>query len=94
MNNPNRDTVSKLESLPNIGKAIASDLRLIGIQKPKDLIGLDPFDLHNKLCVKKEKEIDSCVIDVFMAVIDFMEGSEPLPWWKFTKKRKEILNKK
>ncbi|MGK0256100.1 MAG: hypothetical protein ACI81I_000709 [Arcobacteraceae bacterium] len=91
MKNPNRDTVSKLEALPNIGKAIASDLRLIGIQKPKDLIGQNPFDLHNKLCIKKEKEIDPCVIDTFMAVISFMEGGESLPWWAFTQKRKLIL---
>lgn len=93
MKNPNRDIVSKLEELPNIGKAIASDLRLIGIQKPKDLIGQNPFNLHDKLCIKKEKEIDPCVIDIFMAVINFMEGEEPLPWWKFTEKRKLILKK-
>ena len=93
MKNPNRDMVSKLEALPNIGKAIASYLRLIGINKPKDLIGQNPFDLHDKLCVKKEKEIDPCVIDVFMAVIDFMEKGEPLPWWEFTEKRKLILKK-
>ena len=93
MKNPNRDTVLKLEALPNIEKIIASDLRLIGIQKPKDLIGQNPFDLHDKLCIKKEKEIDPCVIDTFMAVINFMEGEEPLPWWEFTQKRKQILKK-
>ena len=93
MKNPNRKTVSKLEDLPNLGKAISSDLRLIGIFKPQDLIGQNSFDLHNKLCIKKEKEVDPCVIDVFMAVIDFMEGSQPLPWWKFTEKRKQILRK-
>jgi len=68
MKNPNRNTVLKLELLPNIGKTIASDLRLIGIQKPKDLIGQNPFDLYDKLCIKKEKKIDFCVLDTFMAV--------------------------
>lgn len=93
MKNPDRKTVSKLEALPNIGKAIASNLRSIGINEPKDLIGQNPFNLHDKLCVEKNKEIDPCVIDVFMAVIDFMEGGEPLPWWEFTQKRKRILTK-
>lgn len=41
--------------------------------------------------IEKKKEIDPCVIDVFMAVIDFMEGEEPLPWWEFAQKRKQIL---
>ncbi len=39
MKNPDRKTVSKLEELPNIGKAIAGDLRLVGIQRPQELIG-------------------------------------------------------
>ena len=41
MKNPNRKTVSELTDLPNIGKAIASDLHSIGIQHPQDLIGKD-----------------------------------------------------
>ena len=94
MKNPNRDTVSKLEALPNLGKAISSDLRLIGINKPQDLIGQNPFNLHDKLCIEKEIDIDPCVIDVFMAVIDFMEGSDPLPWWEYTDERKQILKKR
>ncbi|MEA3491245.1 MAG: helix-hairpin-helix domain-containing protein [Campylobacterota bacterium] len=93
MKNPNRETVSKLEALPNLGKAISSDLRSIGISEPKHLIGKDPFDLYDKLCIKKGKHIDHCVIDVFMSVVDFMEGEEPQPWWKFTQKRKEILTR-
>jgi hypothetical protein len=32
MKNPDRKTVSRLEELPNIGKAMAADLRLIGIE--------------------------------------------------------------
>ncbi len=91
MKNPDRQSVSKLEDLPNIGKAIAVDLSLIGIETPKSLIKKDPFELYNKLCIKKKKQIDPCIIDVFISVVDFMEGGEPKPWWKFTAKRKEIL---
>ena len=93
MKNPNRETVSELEALPNLGKAISSDLRLIGVFEPQNLIGKNPFDLYNELCIKKGTLVDHCVIDVFMSVVDFMEGGEPRPWWKFTQKRKEILNK-
>ncbi len=94
MKNPNRETASELEALPNIGKAIGADLRSIGVETPQELIGRDPFELYEKLCVKKGERIDPCVIDVFMSVVDFMEGSEPQAWWAFTSKRKEILKSK
>jgi hypothetical protein len=41
MKNPDRKTVSQLVALPNIGKAMAADLQLIGIDHPKKLIGKD-----------------------------------------------------
>ena len=93
MKNPGRKTVVNLEELPNIGKAIANELRLIGIDHPKKLIGKDPFELYEKLCNTKGQHVDYCVLDVFMSAVDFMDGAEPQVWWAFTKKRKMILNK-
>lgn len=89
MKNPNRETVSKLEHLPNIGKKMAHYLELADIKSPKSLIGKDPFALYDKLCEKIGKKADPCVIDVFMSVIDFMEGAEPSAWWEFTSERKK-----
>ena len=94
MKNPDRNTVSKLVALPNIGKAIAKDLVLIGIDHPNKLVGKSHFDLYDKLCMKKGQHVDHCVIDVFMSAVDFMEGGEPKCWWEFTSKRKLILNEK
>jgi len=93
MKNPNRKTVSQLEELPNIGKAIAKDLQLLKIQHPKQLIGKDAFQLHDKLCTITGKKHDPCVIDVFLSVVHFMEGGKALPWWKFTKERKNHFSK-
>ena len=89
MKNPDRETVSRLEELPNIGKSIAGDLRSIGIDHPRKLIGKNPFKLYEKLCAKTGKRHDPCVIDVFLSVVHFMEGGDSLPWWMFTRKRKE-----
>lgn len=89
MKNPDRKTVSALEALPNIGKAIAADLRLIGIDHPKKLVGKDPFEIYRLLCEKTRTRHDPCVVDVFMAAVDFMEGGEPRAWWEFTGVRKE-----
>jgi Pathogenicity locus len=93
MKDPDRETVSKLDALPNIGKAISEDLILIGIDHPKKLIGKDAFELHGLLCSVTGQKHDPCVIDVFMSVIHFMEGGDPLPWWSFTEQRKKLLSK-
>ncbi|MBW1804399.1 MAG: helix-hairpin-helix domain-containing protein [Deltaproteobacteria bacterium] len=94
MKSPDREKVSRLEELPNIGKAIADKLRLIGIDHPRELIGKDPFDLHGALCAKTGKSQDPCVIDVFMSVVHFMEGGDALPWWSFTDERKKYIIQK
>jgi hypothetical protein len=89
MKKPDRKTISQLEELPNIGKAMAGDLRLVGIQHPKDLAGKDAYQLYDDLCSITGEKHDPCVIDVFLSVIDFMAGGEARPWWEFTTKRKK-----
>ena len=91
MKNPDRKTVQRLEELPNIGKSAAVDLRLIGIQRPQDLIGRNPYDLFDELRRVTGEEHDPCVLDVFLSVVDFMEGGDPAPWWKFSTERKRYF---
>ena len=91
MKNPDRETVSCLDELPNIGKAMTRDLQLIGIDHPQQLIGKDAFKLVEMLCEVSGEKQDPCVIDVFMAAIHFIEGGESLPWWSFTDERKKLL---
>jgi hypothetical protein len=88
MKNPDRKTVSRLDALPNIGKAMADKLHLIGIDHPRQLKGKSPFKLYEALCKATGKKHDPCVIDVFISVVHFMEGGDPLPWWSFTEERK------
>ena len=90
MKQPDREHISTLEELPNIGRAFSQRLRLIGITHPRQLIGKQAFALHQDLCEKTGEQIDPCVIDVFMSAIDFMEGGEARPWWRYTSKRKMI----
>ncbi len=93
MKNPDRETISHLEALPNVGKAMAEKLRLIGIDHPKKLRGKDPVALYDQLCSVTNIKHDPCVIDVFMSVVYFMENGDALPWWAFTDERKKLLNK-
>jgi hypothetical protein len=89
-----RDRLNKLEDLPNIGKQMAADLRLIGIHAPQQLAGKDPFKLYETLCGKTGIRHDPCVIDVFISIVRFMDGGEALPWWSFTAERKRTFRNK
>ena len=92
--NPNkvdRNRLNKLTDLPNIGKAGAEDLRLLGIHRPSQLVGMCPFEMYMKLCDLTATRHDPCVIDVFMSVTRFMAGEEARPWWHYTEERKEAL---
>ncbi len=80
-----------LEQLPNIGPALAADLRLIGIHTPAELRGKDPFVLYQKLCAATGQRQDPCVLDTFMAATDFMRGAPAAPWWKYTPQRKALF---
>ncbi len=80
-----------LEQLPNIGPALAADLRLIGIRHPHELRGKDAFVLYQKLCAATGQRQDPCVLDTFMAATDFMSGAAAAPWWKYTAQRKALF---
>ncbi|TDK68500.1 helix-hairpin-helix domain-containing protein [Sapientia aquatica] len=84
-----RTQFKKLEDLPNVGKATAADLRLLGITQPDQLRGQDPLHLYQELCRITGQRHDPCALDVFMAVVNFMEGGPELPWWEFTAERKK-----
>jgi hypothetical protein len=78
----------RLEDLPNIGPAMAADLRAIGIAHPHELAHRDAFVLYQSLCALSGKRQDPCVLDTFMAATDFMRGAAPAPWWAYTAQRK------
>jgi Pathogenicity locus len=82
-----------LESIPNIGKSIANDLRGLGIHQPLQLCGLDPYKLYQDIAIVTGVRHDPCLCDVFIAAIKFMEGGPPLPWWYYTAERKRNLQK-
>jgi hypothetical protein len=78
----------RLEQLPNVGPAMAADLRLLGIAHPRELAGHDALALYRALCRATGKRQDPCVLDTFIAAVDFMRGAEPRPWWAYTAQRK------
>ncbi|MFZ6844232.1 helix-hairpin-helix domain-containing protein [Undibacterium sp. RuTC16W] len=81
----------QLEQIPNIGKACAADLRLLGIHQPEQLKGRDPYVMYEDLCILTNARHDPCVIDTFISAVRFMEGAPALPWWDYTNERKAHL---
>jgi hypothetical protein len=80
-----------LEQLPNVGPAMAADLRLLGIQAPQALRGRDGLQLYRALCSVTGQRHDPCVLDTLLAVVDFMNGAPPAPWWAYTQQRKAMV---
>ena len=82
---------SRLEDLPNIGKAIAADLRSLGILSPKQLATHDPLLTYQALATVMGKRLDPCVLYTLLAVGHFQKTGERLPWWHFTAQGKQLL---
>jgi predicted GIY-YIG superfamily endonuclease len=91
--NPTRAVreVAHLEDIPNIGPAIAADLRQLGITTPADLPGRDPYGMYDDLCRITGQRHDPCLLDTFIAAVRYMEGAPKKPWWKYTAERKREM---
>ena len=82
-----------LEQLPNVGPAMAGDLRALGIRHPSELAGRYAYALYRALEQHSGKRQDPCVLDTFLAVVDFMNGASPRPWWDYTAERKRVFGR-
>ena len=83
--------VARLEDIPNIGPAIAADLRRLGITLPGELLGREPYGMYDDLCRITGQRHDPCLLDTFIAAVRFMAGEPKMPWWKYTAERKREL---
>jgi Pathogenicity locus len=83
--------LTRLEDIPNVGPAIAADLRRLEIRSPAELLGRDPYAMYDDLCCITGKRHDPCSLDTFIAAFRYMEGEPKKPWWKYTAERKKVL---
>jgi len=80
--------VKRFQDIPNIRPAVERDFRLLGLKEPKALKNKNPSELYKEMCKISGVRQDSCVLDTYMAAIDFMNGAPARSWWSYTKKRK------
>lgn len=86
MNNGSRS----LESIPGVGKSIAEDLRLIGINRPSCLKGKDPEKLYAKHNKRVGRTEDRCLLYTFRCAVYYAEGGRApakLKWWNWKDKK-------
>lgn len=80
----------RFEDLPNVGPRVARDFRTLGFRSPCELQDKDAYALYTELCSITGVRHDPCLLDTFMAVIDFMHGAPARPWWFYTEERKRL----
>jgi hypothetical protein len=83
--------IACLEDIPNVGPAIAANLRQLGIASPGELLGRDPYAMYDNLCRITGQRHDPCLLDTFIAAVRYMAGEPKRPWWKYTAERKKTL---
>jgi len=77
----------RLEVIPGVGPALASELRSIGFNNCGDLVDQDPEILYEKLCDYKSMHVDRCVLYVFRCAVYYVSNDdhdpELLKWWNW-----------
>ena len=89
-----RQQITTFQQIINVGPAMEEDFFILGMTRPQQLIGRDPWQLYRKLWLATKTRQDPCVLDVLMSTIDFMNGNPPRKWWDYTEKRKREYTKK
>lgn len=79
----------ELLALRNIGRAMRSDFDLLGIHSVAQLARQNADVLYTHIQELTDTRHDPCVWDTYAAAIHQARTGEALPWWHFTKERKQ-----
>jgi hypothetical protein len=77
-----------LTAIPNVGPAIARKLERLEISGVEDLRGRDGEELFERLCALEGRRLDPCLLDTFVAAVDYAGGAPARPWWEYSRERK------
>jgi hypothetical protein len=83
-----RRQIRHFQQIINVGPAVEASFAELGLTRPQQLIGRDPWQLYCKLCRVTKTRQYPCVLDVLMSTIDYMNGNPPRKWWEYTDRRK------
>jgi DNA transformation protein len=86
-----RSLPARLEDVPGIGRAIAADLRSVGVEVPAQLTRRAPLDLYLSLAPGMAHRHDPCVLYTLLAARHYLDTGEALPWWTFAQAGRRLL---
>ena len=76
-----------LQTIPGVGPSISQDIRVLGYGSVAELRGQNPQEMYERLCLRRGRDIDRCVLYVFRCAVYFAETEEPQPdllkWWRW-----------
>ncbi len=73
---------------------MAEDFARLGLTKPIELKGKDPWEMYVNISSQDGVVYDPCVLDTYLAAVDDMRGGPPKVWWEFTAARKRKFGTK
>jgi len=79
---------AELQTIPNVGPAVAGKLARLDVERVEDLRGRDGEELFERLCLLDGRRHDPCLLDTFVAAVDYANGGPARPWWEFSRERK------
>jgi len=85
---PQQDALRVLQTIPNVGPAMAGDLVRLGISDVRQVGQREPGEMYESLCALDGVRHDPCVLDVFSAAVAYARGEPARPWWEFSRERK------
>jgi len=85
---PEQDVLRDLQTIPNIGPAMAGDLVRLGISDVHQIGEREPDEMYETLCALDGVRHDPCVLDVLSAAVAYARGEPARPWWEFSRERK------
>ncbi len=88
---PEQDVLDALQTIPNVGPAMAGDLVRLGISDVGQVGQREAGEMYESLCALDGVRHDSCVLDVFSAAVAYARGEPARPWWEFSRERKARL---
>ncbi len=85
---PEKDVLLVLQTIPNVGPAIAGALVRLGVSDVRQVGQREPAEMYESLCTLDGVRHDPCVLDVFSAAVAYARGEPARPWWEFSRERK------
>jgi|SRR5271168_1623580 len=83
------DETRTLRALMNVGKAVEQDLHRLGIFTVEQLAQATPDQLYARIEKMNNAHLNTCVWDVFAAIIYEAQTGQATPWWHWTPLRHE-----